>query len=211
MKAVMFDLDNTLVCVKEGYVEESLGYAVSNFGVNYDNKDLHKIWFDSNRDNFVKELVGVDNPEEFWKVFVSYDAERRKDNTLIFNDALDVVDMLKNRGYKIGVVTSSHYKAAYDEIDLFGKEKFDSVVCAAFTEGIKPKPDSEGLEVCLGELEVDRNEVCYVGDALGDIIAAQNSQMESFLLNRDGKQIEDFEYFEPKAVISNLYELLEFV
>ena len=69
MKAVMFDLDGTLVDVKEDYPEESLGHALRHFGLEYTKKDIYALWYGPLRESYAKTRFGFANPEEFWKVF----------------------------------------------------------------------------------------------------------------------------------------------
>ncbi len=72
MKAVMFDLDGTLIGIRDGYMEESIGHTIREFGVDYTRKDIDEIWLGSCRDEYVKRLVRISDPEEFWRVFVEF-------------------------------------------------------------------------------------------------------------------------------------------
>jgi len=206
VKAVIFDLDGTLVDVRENYPEESLGYAFGQFGIEYTDEDMGQLWFGNTRDVHLKKF-GFGNPEDFWKVFVEYDVLHRRENTLIYNDS-EVVNSLKRRGKKVGIVTGSNSKAASQVIELLGMD-FDSVVCAAFTDGIRPKPDPQGLEICMKKLEVDRTEAMYVGDNTGDILTARNAGVKGVLVDR-GRQTTMLACV-PDAIVKNLYEVLELV
>ncbi len=202
----MFDLDGTLVDVREGYIEESIGHTLKVFGAKYTPSDAQKIWLEAGRDELVRKLTGLSNPEDFWDEFKKYDtADRRLANVFVYDETRAVLSSVRKLGYNIGVVTSSHRKVAFAEIDLVGKDHFDSIVCAAFSEGIKPKPDPQGLEMCLDELETGSSLSLYVGDNAGDILAAENAGVLSVLVNRKGKTFD----CKPDFTMVNLYELLE--
>jgi len=206
MKAVMFDLDGTLVDVDDGYLEESLGHTLRHFGLSYTLQDINELWYGSDREGYITRRFGLKNPLDFWKIFVEYDIQHRRENVVIYNDS-DVVDILKDRGIKVGIVTSSNRKAAEDEIGLLGREKFNSIICATLTEGLRPKPDPQGLEVCMERLGVEPHETCYVGDAVSDVLASRNAGVRSVLLNRNGKPVT----CSPHLVIKNLYEVLNLI
>ena len=200
MKAIVFDLDGCLVDAREGYLEQSVGQAFSQLGIDYTSEDARKLCIETHRDEFLAERFGLKDTREFWKLFVEYDVEHRMENTVLYND-LDVLDILKEKGIKIGIVTDSNSRAADIKVGLIGKEKFDSVVCTTLSRGFKPKPDPQGLLFCMHELGVTKEEACYVGDTQGDMETARNAGVRGIRINRDSLVTGPY--------IRNLHELSE--
>lgn len=210
LKAVIFDLDDTLVYSREGYKERSLGMALKKLNVPYTQEDINRIWFDCGRDSYLARF-GITNVEVFWDAFKEFDSENRGKNTLVFHDTPDILRVLREKEKKLGIVTSSYRKVAEDEITWIGRDNFDSVVCACFSEGIKPKPDPMGIHKCLRELEVDKDNTIYVGNAIGDLDTAKRAGVKSVLLVRDGNVPDNASDFNPIAIINSLTQLQELV
>lgn len=83
---------------------------------------------------------------------------------------------LKQRGYRLGVVTSGSRWRLEPEIRDFDLDGiFDVLVC---NEDVKRrKPDPEGILKAVAGLQCDTSCCAYVGDVPEDIAAGRNAQM----------------------------------
>jgi len=183
MKAAIFDLDGTLVDMSKEYPMKVFGPAFEKFGMKITEAEAHRLWYGDYRDEWLREEKGFDDTEVFWDEYKKIDRVERGKHLVIFNDS-DVLGSLRDRGLKIGLVTSSYREATEAKIKFLGFD-FDSVVCAAATEGIPPKPDPAGLQRCLSELETRAEDACYVGNSYGDMIAAGRAGVEGIYIERD--------------------------
>ena len=86
-----------------------------------------------------------------------------------------IVD-LKEKGYRLGVVSSGTECRVVREVSELGLEGlFEVVICNEQMENKKPHP--EGLETAIRSLGCSREESCYVGDSPEDIEMGKRANM----------------------------------
>jgi beta-phosphoglucomutase-like phosphatase (HAD superfamily) len=205
--AVKFDLDGTLVHTKPEYRYDVVGDTLRDLGIgDFDERDIDRLWFESNRDQLLIELFDVDS-EAFWASFQRYDvAEFRAQLTEPYDD-VDILQEIKRAGMKIGIVTGSPKHIVDLEVAMLPEGCIDAVVSSKEIYGIKPKPDPQGLLICADKLGVSPIGVPYVGNSAEDVTAGYAAGMRPIFVDR-GEHIFTHER-EPGLTIKSLYELRE--
>lgn len=98
---------------------------------------------------------------------------------------------LKENGIKIGILTDVPYgmdkNFVLSDIERF-KEYVD-VILTSVEVGYR-KPNKQGFIKLSNELDVNPNELTYVGDEQKDIIGANNIGIHSILINRGNDYID---------------------
>jgi len=208
-KAVIFDLDGTLVHTKPAYRYKIVKSTIKELGVKpkIDFKlFVDKFWFEEDRDEIISKYLNV-NPKDFWKVFRKYDlVKTRKRFTETYED-VRFVQKLKEKDYKLGIVTGSPEEIASMEIELVGRENFDAIVIAnPEYNNVRPKPDPHGIDLCLQKLDVPFGAAVYVDNSFGGICAAKEACVYDVLIDRK-KYSYKLENVRPNLIIDYLYEL----
>ncbi len=198
IKAVIFDLDGTLVYTNPSYIKSVTTKSFSYFRVSIDDGIINSFWFKPNRDLLIKGL-GV-NPDDFWRVFRKFDSisERRR-NTYAFSD-VKVIEGLSD--YVLGVVTNAPLDVALTELGIVENSfnvYFNEVVSSVY----EPKPSPTGLNNCLRSLSVKPFEAVFVGNSDEDILASRNMGITSIIVKRDEFDLSE----EPDYIIGSLNEL----
>lgn len=86
----------------------------------------------------------------------------------LVTDAFETIQTLRERGYRLGVVTSGTESRVLREIEQAGLgESFQVVICSEHI--VEKKPHPEGLELALRTLNCSNASCGYVGDAPEDI------------------------------------------
>lgn len=203
----IFDLDGTLVNTSPEHRYTLVGKTLSDFGI-YPQKNLiDNFWFQGNRDEIVTKEFGL-SLEDFWRRYGEYDTiELRKQFTTIYED-VDFIQELRKNKCKIGMVTGAPRHIAELEIDMLGRENFDSIVIAHRLNGYLPKPNPQGLEECLTKLGSKKENSIYVGNADEDVLTARNTGILDVLTDR-GEHV--FPDINPSFTIKSLYELRRFL
>ncbi|MCK4521063.1 MAG: HAD-IA family hydrolase, partial [Nanoarchaeota archaeon] len=202
-KAVIFDLDGTLVYTAPEYRYEIVGKALKELGTTASNHHIDRFWFEAERNTIIKKHFRL-KPELFWSTYNKYDSmDLRKQLTKLYDD-VGFIQELKEKGYKIGIVTGATHPIAELEVSMIGKDIFDAVVIVNSLNGKNPKPHPQGIKECLDILGVKNNEAIYVGNADEDVISAKNAQVFDVLLLR-GEHV--FQNTNPTLTINSLYEL----
>ncbi|WP_297066632.1 HAD family hydrolase [Thermococcus sp.] len=191
MKAVLFDLDGTLLTempliqlflplVYDGLLkrlgitkEEARNRFLNEIMARKDTYDWHD-W------NFFFELFGVNLKYE--------DLLRKYPHKLhVYPDVRPTLKWLRDRGYSLAVVTSG---PSYQRIklQLTGLEKyFDAIVTREDVKAIKPEPRI--FLHALEKLGVGPEEALYVGDSLSqDVYGAKHVGMTAVWINREGAE-----------------------
>ncbi len=115
---------------------------------------------------------------------------------------------LKERGYKLGIVTSKTKEEMESEFAPFGLTHcFEVVVTASDTKRHKPAPDP--LLEAMRQMDVTPDRVVYIGDAVYDLECAKASQVAFALAEwgaKDRSAFKEVEYVLRSP--SDLHQLL---
>lgn len=202
-KAIIFDLDGTLVHSKPEHRYILVGKVLDEFNLEHNKTEIDEFWFGSNRNEIIERNFKIPYLD-FWNSYRKHDkTELRKKFTEPYSD-VDFIKELKNKNYKLGIVTGAPPGIADVEIKILGKEHFDSIVVANNLVGIRPKPNPQGLIECLKELNLRHHEAIFIGNGDEDLEAAKNMTMESVLIDRGEHNLCKLK---PTYKIKSLYEL----
>jgi len=183
VKAIIFDIDGVLIDVSHSYriaikktAEFFLGKmlnmedveSVKNRGIN-DDCDAAEILIQENDGDFRKKVIV--------KKFQEYYLGRKFDGLVKNEKCLVKEDVLKKlKKYKLGVFTGRPKEEAVYGLKRFKIDKYFKGV--VFREEVKEgKPNPEGLLKLIKKLNVNNDEVVYVGDNLSDLRAANNANV----------------------------------
>ena len=173
MKAILFDLDGTVIDSSEG-ITKSVQYALESFGIQ--ETDLTKLYpfigppvLDSFQKyyDFTQEMAeqAVVKYRERYHVTGCYESA-------LFEGVEETLGKLKELGYQIGIASSKPEKFCKIILDYLGVlSLFDEVVGA--TEDGKINSKEQVLAEVFRRWEhIPKNEMCLVGDTIYDVEGA---------------------------------------
>jgi len=198
-KALIFDLDGTLVDsaidfrkmkkrsirfledagVASGLLtEKMLNHEIEELAVN----DLEK-----------SGLTAVEIKRILRKVAKIMDAIELEaiDGVSIVDGVVETLEMLKNLGVKIGIITRSCREYAILVIDKFGLQNVVDAV-AARDDVLRSKPAAQHPRYLMQLLGVKPSETALVGDHLMDALCAENADINFFLIARADTDLSAF-------------------
>ena len=121
--------------------------------------------------------------------------------------AQETISGLKERGYRLGVVSSGSECRVGREIRELGLEGFfETVVCNEQMKNKKPHP--EGLETAMSSLGCSTEATCYVGDSPEDIEMGKRARILTVGVRSDYPTSWKLKSHEPDILIESLSELL---
>ena len=179
MKIVIFDLDGTLlntlndlyICFnhsieKFGYPKRSME-EIKSFVGNGIKKAIERALPYKVSDNELKKIV-----EEFKKYYLLHMNEHTKP----YDGIVEMLKKLKNKGYKIAVVSNKYDNA----VKKLCKKYFGDLVEFAVGESdeVRKKPANDGILKVIKEFgtdKTDENSIVYIGDSEVDIQTAKNA------------------------------------
>jgi 2-haloalkanoic acid dehalogenase type II len=222
VKAVLFDFGGTLVDINNSGIPRAMKRVLDGCGVNRSLRDVSHAWVKSWEGLNFRDLARL--LDEFWVQWnvrilrdLRVDPNSREASRFIrthwwdystvtlYPDAEKVLPQLKEKGLKVGLVTSGLRSDVEGMLCKVGLQGFFDVVVAVDTLR-KMKPDAEVFTHALEQLSIASSEAVFVGDEMEtDYRGAERCGLAAFLIDRDGKVEED----EDINRISSLEDLFE--
>ena len=210
-KLIIFDLDGTLIdTVKD--LNIAVNHAIKDYG--YEARTLEQTRNDIG--NGVAMLIarsiplGMDNPnyQNILKEFRSYYIKHYFDNSFPYPDVKGALIELKNKGYKLAVVSNKFDEGAKKLVNLYFKNIFD--IIQGQVPELKPKPYPDLVDKVMKELSIKKEDALYIGDTEVDYQTAINSGIDVILETygyRNKKQL--LERTDCHLIIDSIKELNE--
>ena len=205
--AYIFDFDYTLADATEPVVGSFL-YALEKMNLQKSSRQdiINTIGIPIGESYTI--LTG-DDSEEGIELFKKYQKEKSDEitvpNTVFIGDAKEVLQILKNRGKKIGIVSSRWGQRINDIFEnLNSRELIDFIIGTEHVENYKPNP--EGLFKMIDM--IDAKNPLYIGDSYIDAQAAQNAKIDFVGVTTGTTSREKLESYSHIVVLDDLKELL---
>lgn len=176
-KAIMFDLDGTLLDTREG-VEYAVKKTISQLGLEMpSNEILHEYVGPPMQWSFLihyklKEKDALDAATLFRKIYKEQSLLKAK----TYNRVYETLDKLKKAGIKICVATNKSHNNAVSVMEHFGILKYCDSMHGSDMAGVLKKVDI--IRLCLKDIRLLESEVLYVGDSEFDYEGASRAQID---------------------------------
>lgn len=121
------------------------------------------------RDDFWKKVLNEVNRSERFDDFIEYLRTRPPKN--INKDVLEIVDSLRENGYRVGILSNNDLAARGIFIRKGVIEHFDAIVISA--EVGYSKPDPRAFALFFDELGCKANRCIFIDDTEGSLISAK--------------------------------------
>lgn len=177
IKAVLFDLDGTLVNSLED-LADSTNYALKVSGYKTHETEKFKYFVGDGMPKLIERVLPEDkrNQEEIEKVldiFLGYYKEHFTDKTKAYDGIYELISNIKEMGLKTAIISNKAHNMTLEVVDKLFKNTFDIVF--GKKEGYPTKPDPKLTLILMEELGVKPEECILVGDSGMDAKAAVNA------------------------------------
>lgn len=218
IKAVVFDLDDTLISEKEyvrsGFRQVARKIAREN---SLDEETVYELMLDTfNEDsknvfNRVLDKLSIQYEIEDIKELINYYRGHMPDIKL-YDDAKHILDVLKNKGIKLGMITDGYKITQRNKLEVLGiGDYFEYIVVTDELGREFWKPHEKPYEIIKDKLGLEYENMVYVGDNVSkDFVTANRLGMNTIFINREdgvysGVEME-YEYM-AKEEVTSLLEL----
>ena len=185
IKAVLFDFDGTLVDTNPAVIN-SWQYMAEKvmgdfrFPLDYLTETFGKPLVDCMAQVIIDYDIKGYTPIELCKIYREYQRNNQDKMGDTFPGIKDLVYSLKEKGIKLGVVTSRKNQDTRNNLARTGIDVFDVVIGMDDTDIHKPEP--EPCLICCKKLGVDPSESIMVGDSQFDIACGNNAGAETIFV-----------------------------
>lgn len=173
-KAIIYDIDGTVLNTLNMNMYTLIKIIKEETGEDWSFEEVLK--FAPYPGMKVMEELQIEDKEKTYSRWVKY-VNEYKEGAILYEGFNEVFEQFHLANI-IQAVVSSKTRKQY-EIDVVSKgiDKYMSTTILA-NDTEKHKPDPEPLLKCLKRLNINADEVIYVGDALSDYEAARNAHMD---------------------------------
>ena len=210
-KAIIFDLDGTLLDTRED-IANAVNFALKNNGL--DELLLDDILEKTGRGN--RKLIRDCAPfaddktlETIFKDFKKYYTDHCTDKTTIYPEMTETLAKLKEKGYKMAVVSNKIDSIVKKMINHYFPEVFDYVLGGV--DGIKLKPAPDMIYVATYNLKFPIIDTVYIGDSLIDYETAVNTRMSSIIVSYGYASKFDLEIRGCPIIIDEAQDILNYL
>lgn len=203
---LLFDLDGTLIDTNDLIITSYLHTLDKYFPNQYKREDVLPFMGPS-----LKEVFGAMNPEKEEEMIQTYRTFNMANHDLLvkeFDGVYETVKILKEKGYKLGIVTTKMLNVAQMGLELSRLAPFFEVV-VAIDHVKKIKPDPEPILLALEQLDAKPEEAIMIGDNYHDILGGQNAGTKTAGVAWSLKGKETLESYKPDYMLENMRDILK--
>ena len=178
LQAFIFDLDGTLLDTL-GDLAASVNYALKACGMPQHSIDDVRRFVGNGVRLLMERAVpdGAANPqfEEAFSTFRQHYMQHSLDTTRPYDGIMEMLQALRQRGYRTAVVSNKFYAATQELCQHFFADSIEVAIGEHEAEGIRKRPAPDTVNEALRQLVVSREHAVYVGDSDVDLATARNS------------------------------------
>ena len=209
---VIFDFDGTLIYTLED-IRDSLNYTLSKYNIQEKSLEEVRNLVGEGAYRLVELCVkgGKDNIhfEEIFKLYRKHYSENYINKSKPYPDVIDMLESLKNKGYKMAVVSNK-----YDDlVKYLNHMYFENIISVAIgeSEKIRKKPSPDGILEALKNLNSEKEEAVYVGDSDVDIETAKNAGIDCISVSYGYRDLELLKRCGAVNIAHNPMEILNYL
>ncbi|WP_338471818.1 pyrophosphatase PpaX [Niallia sp. XMNu-256] len=205
---LLFDLDGTLIDTNELIITSFLHTLEKYFPRQYQREDVLPFLGPTLDDTFSK--LNPEKVDEMCDVYRTFNKETHDSLVEEFPGVYETMKLLKESGFKMGIVTSKMSDVAMMGMKLTKIDRFFDVLIA-YDHIENPKPDPESLYKALDVLGSRPDEAIMIGDNGSDILAGKNAGMITIGVAWSIKGREYVNSFEPNYMLEHITDILPIV
>lgn len=205
INTILFDLDGTLIDTNQLIISSFLHTLEKYYPGKYQREDVLPFIGPSLKTTF--EGLDPDLAEEMIQEYRNYNLANHDLLVREFAGVLDTVKILKEKDYKLGIVTTKLHHTVLKGLKLTKLDAFFDVI-VALDHVSKEKPDPEPVFKALEQLKSTPGEALMVGDNYHDILAGKNAGTKTAGVAWSVKGRDFLAKYSPDYILENMDDLI---
>ncbi|MBR5599275.1 MAG: HAD family hydrolase [Alphaproteobacteria bacterium] len=175
---IIFDLDGTLLDTSID-LHNALNYALKAHNLSQKTKQETLSYLGNGIDILVAKALengkqNKDYPAVF-NTFKTYYEQHLNDYTAPYKDIIELLTILKNKNYKLGIISNKFDEAVQELHQKFFQNLIDQSLGTSATISKKPSPD--GIKLLIQQQNAINENNIFIGDSEIDIQTAHNANI----------------------------------
>lgn len=207
-KALLFDLDGTLLDTNELIIESFLHVLGETFPGKYSREHVLPFLGPPLYETF----DGIDPTltETLTASYRKWNLERHDQMVVPFEGVVDTLRQLKRDGYKMAIVSTKRREMINLGLQLMECETlFDTIV--GFEDVTHTKPDPEPIQIALQRIGANKEDALMIGDNFHDIVGGQRAGVDTAAVAWSIKGEAHLATFNPTYMLYQMSDLLDIV
>lgn len=207
-KALLFDLDGTLLDTNELIIESFLHVLGETFPGKYSREHVLPFLGPPLYETF----DGIDPTltETLTASYRKWNLERHDQMVVPFEGVVDTLRQLKQGGYKMAIVSTKRREMIDRGLQLMECETlFDTIV--GFEDVTHTKPDPEPIQIALQRIGANKEDALMIGDNFHDIVGGQRAGVDTAAVAWSIKGEAHLATFKPTYMLHQMSDLLDIV
>lgn len=205
---LLFDLDGTLINTNELIIASFLHTLNHYYPNQYTREDVYEFIGPSLLETF--SGLDLERAEEMIEHYREHNHLHHDLLVEEYEGVYETIQELKERNYKVGIVTTKMRKAVQRGLLKGRLDPFFDVV-VTLDDVKNPKPDPEPIELALKLIGSSAEETIMVGDNSHDILAGKNAGTKTAGVAWALKGRDYLEQYGPDYMLENMRDLLSIV
>ena len=189
IKLCLLDFDGTLFDTIESLYPVFIN-SFKDAGITITKEDCLPLTRVRLTEGYLMHAPNLDNIETYFKGIDKYlNSRETVEATKIYDDTIDFLNKAKEKGYKLGIVTSNNTLHVKEVLKFFNIDEniFSVYVGNKETKNHKPNPDPILYALEHAGENYSKENVIYVGDAQADVECAKSAGVIPVLLDRNNE------------------------
>lgn len=215
IKAIIFDLDGTLVDSLND-LKDSINQALlkNNYQRQYNYQETKMLIGSGIRVLCSRALSYIDHQvedeEKLYADFQKFYKINQLNHTAAYPNVEETLLALKKLGIKLAILSNKREENTKIIVKkIFQDGLFDIVI--GQRENVPLKPDPTSLNLLIKELDIDLEQILYVGDSDTDMKTALNAKVKKVAVTYGYRSKEILEIYQPEYMIDSFNQILDIV
>ncbi len=122
----------------------------------------------------------------------------------------EALGRLRKMGYRLAILTRSHHEYAVQALKKIGAHQYFDVILGR-GETPRPKPYHEALDHAAKLMELQLDEIIFVGDHHIDAQSAQNSGCGFIGVGTEGRKRDPWSELKPKVILDSVRDIPDYL